>query len=88
MTLGDTFRRHRYLLQVAGVAITTTICELITDAFGFRSPANLVWMIGLPVLVAIFANVGWDRRNFMAMALIGVSMATAIVVGVNFTSYG
>lgn len=88
MTLGDTFQRHRYLLQIGGVALATTTCELATDAFGFRSPENLVWMIGLPVLVAMVANVGWDRRCFMAMALIGVSLVTGIVIGVNFTSYG
>jgi len=32
-------------------------------------------------------NVGWDRRCFMAMALIVISVVVSIAVGVNFTSY-
>lgn len=88
MALDRTLQRHRYLLQVAAIAVVTTACVLMTDAFGFRSPVNLVWMIGLPVLIATVANVGWDRRCFMAMALIGLSLVTGVLVGVNFTSYG
>lgn len=80
--------QHRYMLQVCLVAITTTACVLATDAFAFRSPANLAWMMGLPVGVGMVANVGWDRRCFMAMALLGVSLVAGMVVGVNFTSYG
>lgn len=79
---------HRYLLQVSLVAITTTACVLATDALAFRSPANLAWMMGLPIGVGMVANVGWDRRSCMAMALLGVSLVVAMVVGVNFTSYG
>ncbi|MBX9858587.1 MAG: hypothetical protein K2Y20_03245 [Sphingomonas sp.] len=61
---------------------------LLTDALAFRSLANITWMIGLPILVAMIANIGWDRRCFMAMALVGVSLGTKILVGLNFTSYG
>jgi hypothetical protein len=68
---------------VCFIAAATTVCVLVTDALAFRSPANLVWMIGLPVAVGMAGNVGWGRRCFMAMALLGVSL-----VGVNFTSYG
>ncbi|WP_335311074.1 hypothetical protein [Sphingomonas phyllosphaerae] len=60
----------------------------MTDALAFRSPANLVWMLGLPVAVGMATNVGWDRRCFMAMALVGVSLIVGTLVGVNFTSYG
>jgi hypothetical protein len=45
-------------------------------------------MMGLPVGVGMFANFGSDRRCFMAMALLGVSLVVGMVVGVNFTSYG
>lgn len=79
---------NRYLLQVCFVAVATTGCVLITDAFAFRSPVNLVWMMGLPVAVGMMANVGWDRRCFMAMALLGISLLIGMFVGVNFTSYG
>lgn len=80
--------RHRYLLQVCFVATATTACLLITDALAFRSPVNLAWMTGLPIAVGMVANIGWDRRCFMAMALLGVSLVVGMFVGVNFTSYG
>ena len=80
--------RHRHLLQVCFVATATTACLLITDALAFRSPVNLAWMMGLPIAVGMVANIGWDRRCFMAMALLGVSLVVGMFVGVNFTSYG
>lgn len=61
---------------------------MITEALAFRSPVNLVWMMGLPVAVGMVANVGWDRRSFMAMALLGISLFVGTFVGVEFTSYG
>jgi uncharacterized membrane protein AbrB (regulator of aidB expression) len=79
--------QHRYLLQVCLVTITTTTFVLVTDALSFRSPANAAWMLGLPICVGMVANVGWDRRCFMAMALLGVSLVVGMVIGVNFTSY-
>jgi hypothetical protein len=79
--------RHSYLLQVCFIAAATTASVLVTDALGFRSPANLAWMVGLPIAVGMSANVGWDRRCFMAMALLGVSLAVMMFVGVSFTSY-
>ena len=88
MTDSRALARHRYLLQVCFVAVATTACVLITDALAFRSPANLAWMTGLPITVGMVANVGWDRRCFMAMALLGVSLVVGMFVGVNFTSYG
>lgn len=80
--------KHRYLLQVCLVATATTACVLVTDALAFRSLINLAWMMGLPVIVGMAANIGWDRRCFMAMALLGVSLLVGTLVGVNFTSYG
>lgn len=80
--------RHRYLLQIVFVAVATTACVLITDALAFRSLTNLAWMMGLPFTVGMVANVGWDRRCFMAMALLGVSLVVGMFVGVSFTSYG
>jgi hypothetical protein len=36
----------------------------------------------------LIANVGWGRRCFMAMALLGVALIVGTLIGVNFTSYG
>lgn len=88
MTLPSALARHRYILQICFVAVATTSCVLITDAVTFRSPVNLVWMMGLPVTVGMVANVGWDPRCFMVMALLGISLFVGTFVGVNFTSYG
>lgn len=49
---------------------------------------NLLWMAGLPIAVGMIANVGWDRRCFMAMALLALSLLVGTIVGVSFTSYG
>jgi uncharacterized membrane protein AbrB (regulator of aidB expression) len=88
MMVSQAVTRHRYLLQVCIIAVASTLGVLVTDAPAFRSPANLAWMIGLPVAVGMAANVGWGRRCFMAMALLGVSLIVGTLVGVNFTSYG
>lgn len=37
-------------------------------------------------MVGMIATIGWDRRCFMAMALLGVSLFVGTLVGVNFTS--
>lgn len=88
MMVSQAVARHRYLFQVCFIAAASTVCVLVTDALAFRSPANLTWMIGLPVAVGMIANVGWGRRCFMAMTLLGVSLIVGTLVGVNFTSYG
>ena len=88
MIVPQALARHQYLLQLCFIAAATTVCVLVTDALAFRSLANLAWMIGLPVAVGMAGNVGWARRCFMAMALLGVSLIVGTLVGVNFTSYG
>lgn len=45
-------------------------------------------MMGLPIGTGMVANIGWDRRFFMAMALLGVALTVGTIVGLNFTSYG
>jgi|GEM_PF-1801388 len=75
------------LVQIATVAFTSAAFTLLADSINFRAPANILWMIGLPMIVGLTTNVGWDRRCFMAILLVGVSIVTTIFVGVNFTSY-
>jgi putative effector of murein hydrolase LrgA (UPF0299 family) len=81
-------RVHQYLAQVICVAALTTLSVLVTDWLQFRNPANLLWMVVLPVVLAFAVNDGWNRRAFMALLLVLVSLGTGIVVGVSFTSYG
>ena len=88
MVYSPALARHRYLLQVCFVAVTITACVLASDAIAFRAPANLVWMAGIPVVVGMIANIDWERRCFMTMVLVAVSLIVEMVVGVFFTSYG
>lgn len=80
--------RDRYWLQIAFVTIAAVAFVLVTDALAFRSPVNLSWMVGLPVLIAIVANTDWGRRCVMMLALVLLSLVVSTIVGVNFTSYG
>lgn len=61
---------------------------LTADAVGYRGMANAIGIFLPPIAIAVLLNQSWDRRFFMVMALVGVSLLTIIVVGVNFTSYG
>ena len=88
MTASQTLAKHRYRLQFCFVAIATIVCVLLTDTLAFRAPANLFWMVGLPVAVGMIANVGWDRRCFMSIALLVESVLVEMFVGVLITSYG
>ena len=86
-TLTRIWRRHKYANQVVIVSALTALFTLATDRIGFRSPANLLWMIGLPIVLAVMMNREWDRRAFMAMALVGIAVLVTIVIGVSFISY-
>jgi len=80
--------RYPYLLQVIATAVVATSCVLAADAVDYRGVANAIGMFLPPVAIATLLNRSWDRRIFLTMALIGVSLLTGIIVGVNFTSYG
>lgn len=83
----DDLARRLYAMQVALVAILTIAFTLVTDAFDYRSLANLLWMVGLPIAVGFIANHDWRRRIFLAVALVGIALVTTTVVGVTFPSH-
>jgi peptidoglycan/LPS O-acetylase OafA/YrhL len=87
MRTSPVFARHSFAAQVGSVALVDAGFVLLTDAISFRSPANAVWMFGLPVVVAVASNRGWRRRALMFAALMVVSCLTSIFMGVHFTSY-
>lgn len=82
------FRRRPYLTQVVATALVATLFVLAINTAHYRGMANALGMFLPPVAIAIVLNPTWDRRAFMMMALIGVSILTVMVVGVNLTSYG
>ena len=80
--------RQPYVLQVIVTALIAAVFVIATDAVDYRGVANLFGMFVPPFVLATMMNYSWDRRAFMGMALSGVSLATIIFIGVNFTSYG
>jgi len=80
-------RRHPYLFQVVATAVVAAAFVLATDAVGYRGMANAISIFLPPIAIAVLLNRSCDRRIFMIMALVSVSLLTSIVVGVNFTSY-
>ena len=88
MTSASLFGRDRYWLQIGVIAVSAMAFVLLTDALAFRSPANISWMVGLPILMALVANTDWGRRCAMAIVLVLVSLGVSMLIGVNFTSYG
>ncbi len=80
-------RWHPYLFQVIATAVVAVAFVLAADAISYRGMANAIGFFLPPIAIAVLFNRSWDRRIFMMMALIGVSLLTSIVVGVNFTSY-
>jgi hypothetical protein len=79
--------RFRYPLQIACVVPASAACVLITDAFHFRSYLNLVWMVGVPIIIATTSNTSWGSRCVMILVLAAASLTTSVLIGVNFTSY-
>lgn len=88
MQMASVGARNRHSIQAVAIFIIIAALVILADVANFRSLANFVWMIGAPAIIAICSNRGWDRPAFMIMVLIGVSWVTAMIVGVNFTSYG
>ena len=81
------FLRPPGYAQVLLIAVVSTALVLATNAFAFRSQVNILWMIGLPVLLGLALNSGSRRRAIMTAVLVTVSLVTTMIVGVNLTSY-
>ena len=79
---------RNYLAQTVIVALFSAALVLATDAVGFRSPANFLWMVALPAFVGVAVNRGWKARASMMVALVAVSLVSSVLIGVNFTTYG
>lgn len=54
---------------------------LMADHLRYHGPLNLVWMLGAPVLVAIFAN-----RDIGRQALFGIWLTFAALVSLMLAS--
>ena len=80
--------RLSIVAQFAIVIFSAAALTLTADAYNFRSPANALWLVVLPVLIGVVCNGGWVPRAAMAAALLALSVVTSILIGVNFTRYG
>jgi hypothetical protein len=77
-------RRHLgSVLQLLGVSCLSLLMTILADSKGFVSPFNLVWMVGIPIIVGVLLN-GPRRRLPMVAALIGVSLLTQMVAAAFF----
>jgi hypothetical protein len=79
--------KYRVALQVIVVAITSAGLTFAADRLDVRTPANLIWICILPVLVGFAVNVGWYRRSLVAFLLLAVSLAAVVAVGDQLGSY-
>jgi|CXWL01.1.fsa_nt_gi hypothetical protein len=87
MTVANTISRHRYLSQIVAVAVTSSAFSLLAAYASVRSPSNLLWGLGLPLLLALGANPDWGRRLLMVIILLGVSLVAMTLVWGKITNY-
>lgn len=65
--------------QVAVLFAGHFAAMIAAHALGYRGPGNLLWMVGLPLGIALFANRGWARRTIMALVLAGCTLLALFI---------
>jgi hypothetical protein len=71
-------------VQFAIVLACSGALTLLADAYHFRSPWNVLWYFGPPILLAIACNAGPHNKFRMAVWLSAFSFLTIMVVGFAF----
>ena len=72
------------LMLVVAIAVAATF---LTDALRFRSPANALWMLVLPAVLALALNSNTQQRVVMTLAMVALSLFTSVIVGVFVIGY-
>lgn len=62
-------------LQILAVLTVVSLFSYLAILMDFNSKLNLVWLVGLPVLVALVANRPLIHRIVMTVALLAGSVA-------------
>ncbi len=67
--------------QLLLVAIAVGVCTYIAGRVDFRTSANALWILGIPLLVTSVANRTWDSRLYMLLPLIVCSLISVMLTG-------
>jgi hypothetical protein len=70
MTRSPVYRICSILAQIVIVVLTIAACSYVTIYGNFASVLNLLWLFGLPIGIAIFANKGVWARVIMSLVLV------------------
>ena len=74
-------------VQLTLVFATALAATFLTDALHFRSPANALWLVALPAVLAFALNSNVRQRVAMTLAMVALSLFTSIIVGVFVIGY-
>ena len=74
---------RRFAVQAIVVLLSVGFLTYLSDHFGYRSGFNALWMFGLPIAAAFFANKDAASRCLAGLVLFVLgplaSMATAAI---------
>jgi len=70
--------------QIALTLLLVGAAAYVTGLQGVRSGWNILWMLGVPLALALLLNPDRSSRLFMAFALIGCSLAAVVGVTLIF----
>lgn len=68
-------------IQVLTVALVSCCLSYIIDQHNFRSPLNLIWMTGFPIVLGLIVNEGWQAKWIMAASLLATSLVAVMISG-------
>jgi len=74
-------------VQALAVVVVAVVATFVTSEQNFRSPANALWMIALPTVLALGLNSSVRQRALMVVALVALSLFTATIVGAVVIGY-
>ncbi|PXA85017.1 hypothetical protein DMC47_38425 [Nostoc sp. 3335mG] len=72
------------LVQGVLVTLLVGVFTFWTDCLNFHSGWNILWMIGLPLVVAVFANNDTSSRCLAGLVLIPFSFFVVMMTGAIF----
>jgi hypothetical protein len=71
-------------MQLLLTMFVVGLLTFVTEHWDYRSPVNLIWMIAVPVIIALLANRGAERRGLMSFVLLVCSFGTILALAAIF----
>ncbi|WP_454887272.1 hypothetical protein [Sphingomonas oryzagri] len=75
---------RRFAVQAIAVFLSVGLLTYLSDHFGYRSGFNALWMFGLPIAVAVFANRDGASRCLAGLVLFVLGPIASIVTAAVF----